>query len=131
MPSLMPEQVYVFRVAAMSVVGTGEYTAPVECKTKPAPPLPPVLVSKKLAPPLVGVSLKWSSKARGIEEFKLRYAYDVDRVTKKTLLSKLIYVEKAFLSTVTAFNATNLGMYLCSENKLCVWTLLPAWFAPK
>ena len=111
MTGLLPEQEYEFLIAAMSAKGKGKFTDLVVCKTKQAPPHPPILVSKKLAAPQVGVALSWKSKARAIEQFKLRYAKEVERITNETLLSKLAFVETTFASSVTAYNATNLGMY--------------------
>jgi hypothetical protein len=109
--SLKPEQDYEFVVAAKSAKGTGILTKQVVCKTKQAPPKPPVLVSKKVAAPQVGVALSWRTIARDIEQFQLRYAKDVEKITNETLLSKLTFVEKTFSSSVTAYSATNLGKY--------------------
>lgn len=106
-----PEQEYEFAIAAMSIKGNGKFTDFVVCKTKQPPPRPPILVSKKLAAPQVGVKLRWESNARAIEQFRLRYAKEVEKITNETLLMKLPYVVTTFTSSVTDFNATNLGMY--------------------
>ena len=112
----MPEQEYEFGIAAVSAKGNGKFTGFVLCKTKQPPPRPPILVSKKLAAPQVGVTLYWKSNAREIEQFRLRYAKEVEKITNETLLRKLPYVVKTFTSAVTAFNATNLGTYRIAPN---------------
>lgn len=112
----MPEQGYEFGIAAVSAKGNGKFTDFVVCKTKQPPPRPPVLLSTKLAAPQVGVTLNWRSIAREIEQFRLRYAKEVEKITNETLLRKLPYVVKTFTSAVTAFNATNLGTYRIATN---------------
>lgn len=108
---LLPKQEYEFLIAAKSAKGSGKFTDPVSLETKQLPSFPPILVSKKLPAPLVGVTLRWTSKAQAIERFKLRYAKEVEKITNKTLLKKLQFVEKTFPSSDTAYNATNLGLY--------------------
>ena len=76
---LIPEQYYEFLVAARSSKYNGLYTNLVACKTKDAPPLPPILFSKKISSPQLGFALEWTSKADNIQNFKLKYAKDIEK----------------------------------------------------
>lgn len=98
-------------VAINSVKGSGKVTDALRVITKRSPPPAPILNFRKRSFPSLGVNVAWRSNARDIQEFRLRYAKEVEQINNATLLRKLTYVEKNFSRSVTSYNYNNFGMY--------------------
>ena len=108
---LQPETEYEISVAIRSAKGIGKVSQSLRVKTKQSPPEAPIFTSiKKLPSPQLGLRLNWSSSAREIENYRLRYTKHVDKITNITLLQhKARYVEKNFSNSQTWFTYSNFG----------------------